>query len=362
MPTTTATNARDIELGTVTVGEDPFAEARARKFCKDEVLLVLDARHACYRAFYTRDLSGPDGRPTSALHGVLEIVSGACAAFNTRRFVLVWDGSVESKRKIHPGYKARHDTDPTPEERAQRERASLSIKVAREGFDMLGLPQLFHPKFEGDDLVGCMSRYAIAARSDPVDPGHVVIVTDDKDHYQLVSTHVSVWRGIVKRLIDIRAFASMYAFPPARWADYKALVGEDPSADNIPGVAGFGDVTAAKFIAVHGNLEAAIAYAKSRVAAPKSKPHKVEIALANGETDARLSYRLSRLCLHRDDLAAWDPDAAPGAMCAIRDAYIEAVQTSRPLSLATVAKFRGRFGFSEMTLASVLPPMGYPRS
>lgn len=355
--TTVSTNARAVDFGEVDVRtEDPFAEVRKTtdSYEQDSTLLLFDARHAAYRAIHTREgLTAPDGSDTRGLHGFLEIVSTACSIFRTSRFLIVWDGGVENKRKAHPLYKSRQDRPSTPEEVEAHEATRAAMKVTMEGTAKIGMPSVFHPEFEADDLIGIASR---------IEGTHhrTVVVSDDKDFYQLITPLCSIWRGVSKRLVGPAEFAAEFPFTPAQYVDFKALVGEPDTGDNIPGVPGFGPKTAAKYIGSHGSLDAAIAFAVSAASRTKPKPYAVDIALASNQQAAHLSRKLSKIATHSTDLAVW---ALPRTARAVDETLLLAVaNVSLPRGRAYDAAartLRGFYGFSAETCEQCLRPMGY---
>lgn len=356
---TVPSNSRQIGFGDssipVTVGEDPFREIKAKTagWEQDSAILLFDARHAAYRAIHTREgLNSPAGEDTRGLHGFLEIVSTCCQIFKTKRFCLFWDGSVENKRKVHPGYKLRQDAAKTDEEIRNHEMTREAMRVTREGSDRLGLPTAFHPEFEADDMIGVGARMAAE-----LDDQRIVIVSDDKDFYQLIDDRTFVWRGIVKKLVGPEEFASQFPFKPPQYVDWKALVGEPVTGDNIPGVKGFGDKTASSYIGSHGSLQSAIDYAVQRIKQSKPKPYAVDVALANNIEAARLSYRLSAIATCRGDLAQWS--TARSATAAERAVQDGLGNDTRRISLANASRvLRGTYGFAAETCLNVLPPMG----
>lgn len=276
----------------VEVAEDVYAPLRERKFGKDKVLLLLDARHACYRSIHTRSLSTSRGVPTSALHGLLEIAQAACEAANTGRLLVVWDGALKYKRAIFAAYKERQDRDRTPAEQAEYREQQLAIRVAREGLTMLGVPQVLVPELEADDVIG-IAASKINTVSHPSVPPYAVVLSDDKDYYQLVTHRVMVWRGVRGELVDLANFKSRHGFSPDLYADYKALVGEPKTGDNIPGVQGIGDITAGKLVGTLGGLENVIKACEGLVL--KGKAKKAEANVYQQRGNARLSLRLAKI-------------------------------------------------------------------
>lgn len=358
--TTYGSNSKPVQFGEVDVStDDPFVEVKKKTaaYAKDSTLLLFDARHAVYRAIHTREgLTSPDGKDTRGLHGFLEIVATVCGIFRTNRFLVVWDGGVENKRAFHPAYKSRQDRPSTDEEIQLAEMTRAAMRVAREGSDRIGIPSLHHPNFEADDLIG-LAAYSRAVQ----DVDRVVVVSDDKDFLQLVDSHVLVWRGVSKRLVGLPEFNEEYPFPPERFVDFKALVGEPETGDNIPGVPGFGVKTAMKYIGSHGDLESAIKFAVSAASVSKPKPHTVDINLSTHIDDAMLSYKLSKIATEQDDLREWTGSEEAEKVASLVSSRVDSVCSDRCRKRFSEAVkiLRGEYGFAIETCENVLRPMGY---
>lgn len=311
-------------------GEDPYAQLRAKAFENDNAVLLFDARHIANRAFHTRELSDSSGRDTSVLHGLLGMIQGACEAANTRRWLLVWDGGVEYKRKLHPAYKCRHDRKRTPEEQDKHERLHKSIKVAMKALSDIGAPQVLVDDLEADDVIGMLAPMVSRAGL------HAVIVSDDKDYYQLIGPRILVWRGIVGQLVTRKRFRSQHGFDPEQYVDFKALVGESATGDNIPKVAGIGEVWATKFVSQHGDIESMIRYCKGRM--KDGKVIAKEAGIATGGDTIRLAYKLSRIARTTDDLKVYEFTKTRRVAIGntLREAGVDAVMKSRSSNSTSV--------------------------
>ena len=351
-------NARVVEFGEIdTERDDPFAEIRKRvsAWKSNSTLLLFDARHAAYRAIHTREgLTDPNGRNTCGLHGFLEIVGQACDVFKSSKFIVVWDGGVEAKRVVHPFYKSRQDKPSTPEEVAKAEEIRAAMKVTVEGTTKIGLPSIKFNEFEADDIIGYLSR-----EPRPKSIERVVIVSDDKDFYQLIRPDVFIWRGITKRLVGPEEFRAEFPFEPEKYVDFKALVGEPETGDNIPGVAGFGPGKAAKYIGSHGDLGSAIHHAKLAIQVAKPKPLATDVSLASSEADAWLSYKLSKIAVGYSSLRVWGSEKVVDDVMLKAKSMMVSVSKWGPSFTDASRVLRGTYGFSPETCEAVLRPMGY---
>ena len=324
----------DEEVATRSAQDNPYAQLAAQNYELDQAVLLFDAKHAANRAFHTRELSDAEGRDTSVLHGLLELVVNACRAANTRRWMLVWDGGVQYKRKVYSAYKSRHDRERTPEEQERHARLNQSIKVARKAFDDIGAPQLYLQDIEADDAIGLASHKIerieqvamVDARFAKLDSLTALIVSDDKDYYQLLSDRCHVWRGITQQHYTPQRFKTEFGFTPHSYIDYKALVGEAATGDNIPKVPGIGDVWAAKLVAAHGGIDDIIKFCRERCESSK-KPLAKETAVVSCEAQIKkIAYPLSKIARDRRDLKTWGFTISANKMLGVvEDAIADAV-------------------------------------
>ncbi len=191
------------------------------------------------------------GKETGALHGIAEKLSDLVGAHPGYVPIALWDDRCRWREALLPQYK-RHRWE-TPEQMAFLERYLRQVDVVRELLQHLGLPQIFCPDFEADDVVG-----AICRRADP--SWQIRLATTDTDWFQALRPNVE-WHSVsTGRTIthedlpnpDVVAggpFVSVEHYIQA-----KALAG-DPG-DGIPGVAGVGIKTAARIIREYGSVEA----------------------------------------------------------------------------------------------------------
>ena len=191
------------------------------------------------------------GRPTGAIHGTLEKLLALVAEFDDHVPIVLWDDRCRWREELLPRYK-RHRWQ-TAEQQAFLESYLRQAEVVRRLLGHLGLPQLFCPGFEADDLAGSICRGIDAAWD-------VVLATSDTDWLQALRERV-IWRSLHTGL---RIIAEDLGDPervkggPFDSTDHyimaKALAGD--AADGIPGVDGVGLTTAARIIRAHGSVEA----------------------------------------------------------------------------------------------------------
>jgi len=211
------------------------------------ILLLVDGSSYLYRAFHAMpDLRGPEGQPTGAVHGMVAMLKRLRNDIGAEHAACVFDASGPTFRDDwYADYKAQRAPMP-PELRAQ-------IEPIHEVVKLLGWPVLTVPGIEADDAIGTLCRVA-------VEQGHRVIVsTGDKDLAQLVNADVELINTMSNERLDEAGVAAKFGVPPGRIIDYLALMGD--AVDNVPGVAGVGPKTAAKWIAEHGSLDGVVAAA-----------------------------------------------------------------------------------------------------
>lgn len=323
---------------------DSYESLRAAALPQDSCVLLIDASGLAHRAFYLRDsLEGNDGSRTAVLHGMLQMVVSLCRAANTRKWLLVWDGSVACRRNLYKGYKQRHDRQLTPEEEQARIDFRSQLGLAQKTFVSLNAPSLHVPQIEADDAIGMCSRWPLSAARHS---GPKLIVSDDRDMYQLLRKNVWVWRGVRGSLVTWDSFVSEHGFVPTLYDSYKALVGEPATGDNIPGVPGVGSVRASQLVGQHGHLEAVLAACAKLCRVPK--PLKLHISVWSHADQARLSLKLSRIMRHPEDMATdwgFSPSVADRVKLLVKEAMFAATDVRRPCQASAIAHLRGDLGF-----------------
>jgi DNA polymerase I len=202
------------------------------------------------RQYQYRDRSR-NGKGTGAIHGIAEKLSDLVAAHPGYVPIALWDDRCRWREALLPRYK-RHRWE-TPEQMAFLESYLWQVDVVRELLQHLGLPQIFCPGFEADDVAG-----AICRRAHP--SWHVRLATTDTDWFQALRPNVE-WHSVnTGRTITHEDLSNpdLVAGGPFASVDHyvqaKALAGD--ASDGIPGVAGVGIKTAARIIREYGSVEA----------------------------------------------------------------------------------------------------------
>jgi DNA polymerase-1 len=224
----------------------PSADDTARR----ELLLLLDGHSLAYRAFFAlpaENFATTTGQPTNAVYGFTAMLINVLRDEQPSHIAVAFDRSEPTFRhEQYVEYKANRRETPTD----FKGQLSLIFEV----LDALGIPRLSLAGYEADDLIATLATQASERGMD------VLIVTGDRDALQLVSDHITVLmtrRGISDMTrFTPAAVQEKYGLTPAQYPDYAALRG-DPS-DNLPGIPGVGEKTAAKWVAEYGSLQALV--------------------------------------------------------------------------------------------------------
>lgn len=330
--------------------DNPFGPLMAKEYERDRVMILVDARLASYASFHTRRLSTSDGaHDTSVTHGLIEMMQGLCEAANTRRWCLVWDGAPSYRRRIFKGYKMRQDRQRTPEEAQQHRDLVSSMNTARRVGDMLNWPQAVMSELEADDLIGIFSRTLLRHAVSKGIIDHVVLVTEDKDYYQLIEgDKCVVYRHRMQEVVDQDALHEIYGLTPEQYIDYKALTGEDENGDNIPSVEGIGDKTARKLVGTHKNIAALHAHLDTLAGQKNGLKSKRDANMYNGKELTWRAYELSRILRRAGEVGKCYPDDHGKARREWTEAHrqlVRGLRTTRTANLADLVKFKGQYEF-----------------
>lgn len=220
---------------------------------KRRTFAVIDGNSLMHRAFHAvpPTMNAPDGRPTNAIFGFLNMFLKMIDAFNPDGVVVAFDkGKPRVRMEMLPQYKAqRPPMDPD---------LHAQFPMIKELLGALNVPILQSEGWEGDDILGTMARLGEQAGCD------MLLVTGDRDMYQLVTEHVNVV-STRKGLSDVAIMTPesvddlYHGITPALVPDFYGLKGD--TSDNIPGVPGIGPKKASALIAQYGNLDEVIAHA-----------------------------------------------------------------------------------------------------
>jgi DNA polymerase-1 len=251
-------------------------------------LLLVDGHYYVYRSFFAiQNLSNSRGEPTNAIFGFTKTLRLMIKHLQPDLGAVFWDEGLPQRRvDLQPGYKETRKEMPTP--------MVPQLDYIQKLTPLLGFKNISLPNTEADDLMGC---YAIAAAKRKIE---VVLATNDKDLYQLVSPTVKVYTTAKADLVSPKdAFALLgeaevttkWEIQPNQIGDVLAIAGD--SVDNIPGV-GIGRKAAATLIREHGNLENLLA------SIDKIKSQRTREKLTTGHAQILQNRKMVELDCHLD--------------------------------------------------------------
>ncbi|MEA2391317.1 MAG: polymerase [Solirubrobacteraceae bacterium] len=261
-------------------------------------LFLIDGNSLAYRAFFAlpESIATSTGEPTNAIFGFASMLVKIMTEYGPKATVVVWDAGSSGRKEIYQEYKAQRSSRP---DLLKEQWPHLEPLV-----DAFGYRNLAVAGYEADDVIASLVEQA---KKDGVPE---MVVTGDRDAYQLVDDGVRIMttsRGITDtRVYDREGVIERYGIPPELVPDFIGLKGD--TSDNIPGVPGIGDKTAAQLLQRFGDLEGVLANV-DEISGAKRKENLREHAEA-----ARISKRLATMVRDLDgqiDLAAYvaaEPD------------------------------------------------------
>ena len=204
-------------------------------------LFLIDGHSLLYRAYYAiRHLTNSQGFPTNAIFGFLSMMKKLLEKENPAYLGIVFDAKGPTIRhEAFKEYKA--NRKPMPEDLA------VQIPVLKKILRAMRIPTLEHEKYEADDVLGSLATRASTKKI------HSVLVSTDKDLYQLVNDSITLYNPAKEIHMDEKTVESHFGVPPSQVVDVLALWG-DPS-DNIPGVPGVGEKTSKALLQKFHTLE-----------------------------------------------------------------------------------------------------------
>ena len=224
----------------------PQAESAAPSV-EPKSLILVDGSSFLFRAFHALPpLTAPDGTPTGAIHGVINMLQKLRREENPDRMAVVFDAPGPTFRdEIYPAYKAQRP--PLPDD------LRVQIEPVHELVRALGFPLLCVSGVEADDVIGTLMHQA-RQKGEPV-----LVATADKDFAQLVTEGIRLVNTMSNTVLDEAAIEAKYGITAAQFIDYLTLVGD--TVDNVPGVPGCGPKTAAKWLNEWQSLDNLMAHA-----------------------------------------------------------------------------------------------------
>ena len=296
-------------------------------------LFLIDGNSLAYRAFFAlpESIATADGRPTNAIYGFASMMTKLLIEHNPRAVIVAWDAGMSGRDKEYSEYKAGRRSRPD----LLREQWPHLEPLA----EAFGFRNVKVEGWEADDVIATLTHQASGAGIP------VMIVSGDRDVYQLVGDGVRVMttsRGVTDtKIYDREGVVERYGVPPELVPDLIGLKGD--TSDNIPGVPGIGDKTAAQLLQRFGTLEKVLD-SVDEISGAKRKENLTEHA-----EDARISKQLATMKLDVEvpEGVVEEADVAPD-LARLRDpACVEISTPKAAIGSATAGEvfFMQRTGF-----------------
>ncbi len=242
-------------------------------------LLLIDTFNFIHRAYNAlpKTFTDKSGNPTNAVYGVSSMLINILEQVQPNYVIAAIDDEVPTFRvSDFTGYKAQR--------KPPEEAFTSQIDKVYEVIDAFGIRRIMLTGYEADDVIG-----TAAAKFEDKDL-HVIIASNDRDMWQLITPNVLVMSPTFKgdfEWIGEKEVEARFGFGPAQVIDYKGLRGD--TSDNIPGVHGIGELTAKKLIVEYGTVDNVYANIG------KITPASLQLKLVNGYEQAIMSRKLATI-------------------------------------------------------------------
>jgi DNA polymerase I len=214
-------------------------------------LYLIDGNSLAYRAFFAlpESIATSTGQPTNAIFGFASMLVKILTEYGPQATIVTWDAGTSGRTEVYTEYKAQRRSRPDLLKEQWPHLAPLVEAFGYRNFTVAG--------YESDDVIASLAERARAAGL------QVMVVTGDRDLFQLVDDGqirvMATSRGITEtKLYDRQGVTDRYGIPPELIPDFYGLKGD--TSDNIPGVPGIGDKTAAQLLQRFGSLEEVLAH------------------------------------------------------------------------------------------------------
>jgi DNA polymerase-1 len=250
---------------------------------RPDELFLIDGNSLAYRAFFAlpESIATSTGQPTNAIFGFASMLVKLLTEYGVKPTIVVWDAGSSGRKDLSADYKATRTSRPD----LLKEQWPHLLSIV----DAFGYKNTHVDGYEADDVIA-----SIAQRARELDPPiRSVVVTGDRDAFQIIDDDgmvaiMATGRGITDtKLYDRQAVIDRYGLVPELIPDFYGLKGD--TSDNIPGVPGIGDKTAAALLQQFGDLETVLA-SVDQVTGAKRKENLVAHA-----DNARLSRDLATI-------------------------------------------------------------------
>lgn len=209
----------------------------------NKIVLCIDFNNVAFTCFYNKPLINNQGMNVNAIKGFFFKLKSYIDTFNPDYIILANDLSRNKtfRRKLFKPYKAqRKPADPD---------IINQMEYIQRLSSLLGLPILNNEEYEADDILGMISKLV----KDNMDEYDTVIVSSDRDLYQLINERTYIMNPRNNNIIDLYTLYDDYKMSPEQWIELKMLQGD--RSDNIPGIPGIGEVSALRLLNEYHNIE-----------------------------------------------------------------------------------------------------------
>lgn len=205
---------------------------------KKEPWLLIDCPYMAWRAHYTTGSLSHKGRPTGVLYGFFHSLHNIQSFLSVSRVAFCFDGLTNLRKAVYPDYKGnRQSSDPMKE--AMFYEVHQQIDGLKKWLPKLGFRNVFCQEgYEADDLIASLVKQYTERE--------FIILSSDKDLYQLLRPGVWIWNPVSQKSITVESFQEEWGISPDWWAWVKAIAG--CKTDNIPGISGVREKTAVKYL------------------------------------------------------------------------------------------------------------------
>jgi len=207
---------------------------------------VIDGHAHIYRAYFApfRDLTGPNGEPTKATYVFTQMLLNLIDQRKPDYLAMVIDSGDETvfRKSISPEYKANRQAPPD-DFHPQEQRI---LQIVRD----IGIPLFVKPGFEADDLIATIAKRLCNQDFE------TFMVTKDKDLRQVINDCTKMYDVQNDEVIDAAKLEEKCGYSPIEAVEVQTLVGDN--IDNVPGIPGVGEKTAAKLVKKYGSADAVL--------------------------------------------------------------------------------------------------------
>lgn len=205
--------------------------------------LIIDSNYICHAVYHSMPKLTFQTRNTGVIFGFLKRIIAFASQFPDSKMIFVWDSTYSIRKEVYPDYKkvrGNRDETMTQEEKTNKRMAQEQFTEIRDVMlPLLGFKHVYHQDgFEADDLMASIKN----ANKDY----KFVIITTDKDMYQLIDNRCMLYNPATKSIQTVNTFSEEYGCHPSLWGEAKAISG--CSTDNVKGVKGVAEKTAIKYL------------------------------------------------------------------------------------------------------------------